>query len=103
MNGLVNASGRLPSSCRADGRAVPGVTSAFTDGDTGTFDLAAGQWRNVTTGASGTVPVLPDLLLEIIASGGVLPRLAEQGYLPAEMADLLRSPAITAAGQGSGA
>ncbi|SEH54251.1 hypothetical protein SAMN04489835_1213 [Mycolicibacterium rutilum] len=29
------------------------------------------------------VPALPDLLLDILASGGVLPRLAEQGYLPA--------------------
>jgi 3-isopropylmalate/(R)-2-methylmalate dehydratase small subunit len=61
---------------------VPGVTSAFTDADTGTFNLATGGWRNETTGASGTVPVLPDLVLEIIASGGVLPRLAAQGYLP---------------------
>jgi 3-isopropylmalate/(R)-2-methylmalate dehydratase small subunit len=82
---------------------VPGVTGAFSDGDTGTFDLATGSWRNDTTGVSGTVPVLPDLVLEIIASGGVLPRLAEQGYLPAELAGVLRSPDISAAGQGSGA
>jgi 3-isopropylmalate/(R)-2-methylmalate dehydratase small subunit len=61
---------------------VPGVTGAFNDGDTGTFDLATGQWRNETTGIGGTVSVLPDLVLEIIASGGVLPRLAAQGYLP---------------------
>jgi 3-isopropylmalate/(R)-2-methylmalate dehydratase small subunit len=49
------------------------------------------------------VPVLPDLVLEIIASGGVLPRLAEQGYLPADLADQLRSPTAAVAGQGSGA
>jgi 3-isopropylmalate/(R)-2-methylmalate dehydratase small subunit len=80
---------------------VPGATGAFSDGDTGTFDLMAGRWRNETTGAAGRQPVLPDLILEIIASGGILPRLAEQGYLPAEMAELLRSPAISATVQGS--
>jgi 3-isopropylmalate/(R)-2-methylmalate dehydratase small subunit len=82
---------------------IPDVTSAFSDGDTGTFDLRNGRWRNDTTGASGTVPVLPDLILDILASGGVLPRLAEQGYLPAELADMLRSPTVAAAGLGSGA
>jgi 3-isopropylmalate/(R)-2-methylmalate dehydratase small subunit len=81
---------------------VPDATSVFADGDTGTFDLAAGSWRNETTEAGGTVPVLPDLVLEIIASGGVLPRLAERGYLPAELAGVLRSPGVSAAGQGSG-
>lgn len=82
---------------------IPDVTSAFSDGDNGTFDLRNGKWRNDTTGASGTVPVLPDLLLDILASGGVLPRLAEQGYLPAELADMLRSPTVAAAGLGTGA
>jgi 3-isopropylmalate/(R)-2-methylmalate dehydratase small subunit len=82
---------------------VPDATTIFSDGDTGSFDLATGRWRNETTGTAGTVPVLPSLVLEILASGGILPRLAERGYLPREMADLLRSPAVTAAGQGSGA
>jgi 3-isopropylmalate/(R)-2-methylmalate dehydratase small subunit len=82
---------------------IPGATSAFSDGDTGTFDLATGRWRNETTSAGGSVPVLPALILEIIASGGILPRLAEQGYLSPELAGLLRSPAVSAAGQGSGA
>jgi 3-isopropylmalate/(R)-2-methylmalate dehydratase small subunit len=79
---------------------VPDATSIFSDGDNGTFDLTTGQWRNETTGASGAVPILPDLVLQILASGGVLPRLAEQGYLPADLAGLLRSPAISAASQG---
>lgn len=82
---------------------VPGATSAFSDGDTGTFDLADGSWRNDTTGASGTVPRLPDLILDIIESGGVLPRLAREGYLPSELGDLLRSPAVAMRGAGSGA
>lgn len=82
---------------------VPGVTAAFSDGDTGTFDLRSGAWRNDTTGVSGTVGKLPDLILDILASGGVLPRLAEQGYIPSELADTLRAPEVSAAAQGSDA
>ncbi|MCW2661721.1 MAG: 3-isopropylmalate dehydratase [Mycobacterium sp.] len=82
---------------------VPDATSVFHEGDTGTFDLSDGSWRNDTTGASGTVPKLPDLILDIIESGGILPRLMEQGYLPSQLGDLLRSPAVAIRGAGSGA
>jgi 3-isopropylmalate/(R)-2-methylmalate dehydratase small subunit len=82
---------------------VPDVTAAFSDGDTGTFDLRSGAWRNDTTGVGGTAGELPELILDILASGGVLPRLAEEGYIPAELADTLRSPVMSAAAQGSGA
>ncbi|BBZ29408.1 3-isopropylmalate dehydratase small subunit [Mycolicibacterium madagascariense] len=82
---------------------LPRATSIFTDGDTATFDLSDGTWRNETTGASGEVPTLPDLILDIVASGGVMPRLAAQGYLPAELADTLRSSAVAMRGAGSGA
>jgi 3-isopropylmalate/(R)-2-methylmalate dehydratase small subunit len=46
---------------------------------------------------------LPDLILDIIATGGVMPRLAAQGYLPAELADVLRSSTVAMRGAGSGA
>jgi 3-isopropylmalate/(R)-2-methylmalate dehydratase small subunit len=82
---------------------VPDATEVFHDGDVATIDLATGGWSNQSTEVSGTVPVLPDLVLDIIASGGVLPRLAQQGYLPAELAEILSSPSVAAAGQGSGA
>ncbi|WP_068177178.1 3-isopropylmalate dehydratase [Mycobacterium sp. UM_CSW] len=82
---------------------VPNATEVFREGDTGSFDLTAGTWRNDTTGDSGTVPQLPELILEIIESGGVLPRLAEQGYLPAELGDVLRSSTVAMRGAGSGA
>ncbi len=82
---------------------LPGATALFTEGDTGTFDLTAGTWRNDSTGAGGTVPTLPALILDIIESGGVMPRLASQGYLPAELSDLLRSSAVAMRGAGSGA
>jgi 3-isopropylmalate/(R)-2-methylmalate dehydratase small subunit len=82
---------------------LPDATTLFTDGDTGTFDLSDGSWWNNTSGAFGSVPRLPDLILDIIAEGGVMPRLAAQGYLPAELGDLLRSSAVAMRGEGSGA
>jgi 3-isopropylmalate/(R)-2-methylmalate dehydratase small subunit len=82
---------------------VPEATTVFSEGDTGTFDLSSGEWRNEATGASGSVPKLPDLILDIISSGGVLPRLAAQGYLPAELGDVLRSSTVAIRGAGSGA
>jgi len=82
---------------------LPAAATIFSDGDTGTFDLSDGSWRNDTTGDSGTVPVLPGLILDIIASGGVMPRLVEQGYLPAELGDILRSSTVAMRGAGSGA
>jgi 3-isopropylmalate/(R)-2-methylmalate dehydratase small subunit len=62
---------------------VPGVTELFTDGDIGRFDIKTGAYRNETTGIAATTRGLPDLVLDILASGGILPRLAKQGYLPA--------------------
>jgi len=82
---------------------VPDATNVFGEGDTGTFDLSEGSWRNETTGASRSVPKLPDLILDIITSGGVLPRLAAQGYLPTELQDTLRSSTVAIRGAGSGA
>jgi 3-isopropylmalate/(R)-2-methylmalate dehydratase small subunit len=82
---------------------LPEATTVFSEGDTGTFDLSSGAWRNDTTGASGSVPKLPELILDIISSGGVLPRLAAQGYLPAELGELLKSSTVAIRGAGSGA
>jgi 3-isopropylmalate/(R)-2-methylmalate dehydratase small subunit len=38
---------------------LPDATALFDEGDTGTFDLSDGRWRNDTTGESGSVPDLP--------------------------------------------
>lgn len=62
---------------------VSGVTELFSEGDTATFDIATGEYRNLTTGASGRVRGLPPLLVEIVAGGGLMRRLAARGYLPA--------------------
>ena len=82
---------------------LPDATSLFTEGDTGAFDLTDGTWRNETTGTSGSVPRLPGLILDIVAAGGVMPRLAAQGYLPAELGEILRSSTVAMRGAGSGA
>jgi 3-isopropylmalate/(R)-2-methylmalate dehydratase small subunit len=81
---------------------VPDATTVFGDGDIGTFDLRDGSWRNDTTGCCGTVARLPELILDIIAGGGVLPRLAEQGYVPAELGDVLRSSTVAMRSAGGG-
>jgi 3-isopropylmalate/(R)-2-methylmalate dehydratase small subunit len=82
---------------------VPDATTVFSDGDVGTFDLSDGSWRNENTGAAGAVPKLPELILDIIAGGGLLPRLAAQGYVPAELGDVLRSSTVAMRSAGSGA
>lgn len=82
--------------------AAPGVTDLFDDGDQGSFDIATGEFCNEISGADGHTVPLPPLILEILASGGVLARLAEQGYLPIELRDVLRSGAIPV-DSGSGA
>jgi 3-isopropylmalate/(R)-2-methylmalate dehydratase small subunit len=82
---------------------LPDATALFTDGDIGTFDLSDGNWRNDTTGTSGSVTRLPDLILHIIAEGGVMPRLAAMGFLPAELGETLRSSTVAMRGEGSGA
>lgn len=60
---------------------VPGATDLFSDGDRATFDFGSGEYRNDTTGEHGQAPPLPDLVLHILATGGLLARLTEQGYL----------------------
>lgn len=65
---------------------VPDATKLFSEGDTATFDIATGEYRNLTTGASGVTGALPGLLTEIVTSGGILARLRAQGYLPPQTA-----------------
>jgi 3-isopropylmalate/(R)-2-methylmalate dehydratase small subunit len=62
-----------------------------------------GRLAHWVAGASGSVARLPDLILDTIAECGVMPRLAAQGYLPAELGELLRSSAVAMRGEGSGA
>ncbi|MFG2884755.1 3-isopropylmalate dehydratase [Streptomyces sp. NPDC048297] len=66
--------------------AVPGVRTAFSDGDTARLDFAEGWIENTTTGDRLTGGALPPLVLDIIEAGGILPKLAREGYIPAPAA-----------------
>ncbi|MCX4094364.1 hypothetical protein [Nocardia sp. alder85J] len=61
----------------------------------------ADHLRYRTTGSTGHFAPLPPLLRDILASGGLLARLADQGYLPAHLAPALRAPGTRAAGSSS--
>ncbi|MFH9328602.1 3-isopropylmalate dehydratase [Streptomyces althioticus] len=62
---------------------VPGVTSAFTDGETMCLDFAEGWAENPERGLRLPGSALPPLVLDILTAGGILPKLAREGYLPA--------------------
>lgn len=62
--------------------SVPGVHAAFADGDLARVDVAAGYVENLTTGTRLESPGLAPMLLDILAAGGLMPRLARDGYLP---------------------
>jgi 3-isopropylmalate/(R)-2-methylmalate dehydratase small subunit len=61
---------------------APGVTAAFADGDTARLDFAEGWVENTGTGARLEAGALPPLVLDILAAGGILPKLAREGYVP---------------------
>jgi 3-isopropylmalate/(R)-2-methylmalate dehydratase small subunit len=69
---------------------VPGAAGAFRDGDVARLSLVEGWCENVTTGARLTADSLPELVLEILAAGGILPKLARDGYLPPDAVKALR-------------
>jgi 3-isopropylmalate/(R)-2-methylmalate dehydratase small subunit len=59
----------------------PGASAAVREGDTIRVDVRAGTLTNVATGESLEGTPVPELLLEIIAAGGLLARLTAGGYL----------------------
>jgi 3-isopropylmalate/(R)-2-methylmalate dehydratase small subunit len=69
---------------------VPGATDAFTDGDTARLHLTEGWCENASTGVRLAAEPLPAFVLDILDAGGLLPKLAREGYLPADVAAGLR-------------
>ncbi|HEX4358278.1 MAG TPA: 3-isopropylmalate dehydratase [Pseudonocardia sp.] len=69
---------------------VPGATDAFTDGDTAWLHLTEGWCENASTGVRLAAEPLPAFVLDILDAGGLLPKLAREGYLPADVAAGLR-------------
>jgi 3-isopropylmalate/(R)-2-methylmalate dehydratase small subunit len=69
---------------------VPGATDVFTDGDTARLHLTEGWCENASTGVRLAAEPLPAFVLDILDAGGLLPKLAREGYLPADVAAGLR-------------
>ncbi|WP_217215600.1 3-isopropylmalate dehydratase [Streptomyces sp. AC550_RSS872] len=61
---------------------VPGVRAAFADGDTMTLDFAEGWVENAASGVRLDGGVLPQLVLDILADGGIWAKLVREGYVP---------------------
>jgi 3-isopropylmalate/(R)-2-methylmalate dehydratase small subunit len=68
---------------------VPGVRAAFADGDVARLHLAEGWCENTGSGVRLDTEPLPDLVRDILAAGGLMAKLAREGYLPAEAAEAL--------------
>src|SRR5262249_37818198 len=60
---------------------APGVGKAFRDGHTARVDFAEGWCLNVDTGERLDAEPLPDFVRDILAAGGLLPKLAREGYV----------------------
>jgi 3-isopropylmalate/(R)-2-methylmalate dehydratase small subunit len=58
-----------------------GVTHVVREGDVVRVDVAEGTIHNLDTGQIVRGARMPELLLDVIAAGGLLPRLRAQGYL----------------------
>ncbi|WP_028937385.1 3-isopropylmalate dehydratase [Pseudonocardia spinosispora] len=63
---------------------VPDATELFADGDTARLHLTEGWCENRASGTRVTVEPLPEFVVDILDAGGLLPKLAREGYLPAE-------------------
>jgi 3-isopropylmalate/(R)-2-methylmalate dehydratase small subunit len=61
---------------------VPGVSAMFADGDTARLDFAEGWIENPGTSQRLQGGALPPMVLDILAAGGIMPKLAREGYLP---------------------
>jgi len=59
----------------------PSVSQSFREGEIAEIDPRAGTIRNVTTGLSLKTGILPEMLLKIIAAGGLVELLTHEGYL----------------------
>jgi 3-isopropylmalate/(R)-2-methylmalate dehydratase small subunit len=61
---------------------VPGAAKAIADGSTVRLDIPRGRIEPSGGGAQLQGAPLPEFVLDILAQGGLLPKLAADGYLP---------------------
>ena len=63
--------------------AAPGILASASEGERLRIDFASGRVENLSTGAELATDPLPEQLLDIVRSGGVLESLETRGFLPA--------------------
>jgi 3-isopropylmalate/(R)-2-methylmalate dehydratase small subunit len=61
---------------------VPDVTAAVREGDDVAIDTDAATVTNLCTGAVLRADRYPDVLMNLVQAGGLLPALRAEGYLP---------------------
>lgn len=61
--------------------SLEGVSKMFEEGDTAEVDFQTGQVKNTRTGEIRTAKPLPQALINIVESGGLIPQLKREGYL----------------------
>jgi 3-isopropylmalate/(R)-2-methylmalate dehydratase small subunit len=61
--------------------SVEAVSKMFDEGDIAEVDVGSGHVKNVRTGEAKAAVPLPQALIHIIESGGLLPLLMKEGYL----------------------
>ena len=59
----------------------PGVSAAFEEGDQAELSIDGWSVRNPRTGQALALTPIPDMLLDIMRSGGILPQLEAQGLI----------------------
>jgi 3-isopropylmalate/(R)-2-methylmalate dehydratase small subunit len=60
---------------------IPGVTSVINDGDYVVLDVRSARIERRADGTALTGSPLPDFVLEIVAQGGLLPKLVANGFI----------------------
>ena len=60
---------------------TPGIAGAFEEGDIAEVELMKGQVRNTRTDQVIQATALPERLLNVVAEGGLIPLLRNQGYV----------------------
>jgi 3-isopropylmalate/(R)-2-methylmalate dehydratase small subunit len=65
---------------------IPGVTAAFGDRDRVRLNVRTATIARLSDGTTVTGTPLPDFVLEIVAQGGLLPKLVADGYIPTDPA-----------------
>jgi 3-isopropylmalate/(R)-2-methylmalate dehydratase small subunit len=71
---------------------IPGVRSAIADQDRVTLDVRNATIEKLADGTTLTGTPLPGFVLDIVAQGGLLPKLVADGYIPKDPAKIHGDP-----------